>query len=197
MRRFLIATVLAASLSVNAAQADDREDLQTILRELEEIRKERTETTKTLLQRIEDAQKEVARQQQLASEYKAKLLAAEAERDAVKKTCLALERRVAELEQRGEIKPVNAIEENRPERDVRGKIVGIADAGLFILSVGDDAGLKRGNMLEVYRLGDKPVYVGTMMVLRTYAKQAVGQFKPHGKERPEIGDDVGSRVFPR
>lgn len=197
MRRYFIAAALAVSVSVPATRADDQEVLQKILRELEEIRKERQETSKAVLQKFEELQNELDKQKELTSEYRSKLVAAETERDALKKNCFALEKRLEELEKRGtEIKPVNAIDENRPEKDVRGKIMGIADAGLFILSIGDDAGLKKGNVLEVYRLGDKPVYVGTMTVLRTYAKQSVGQFKPNGKERAEVGDDIGSRVFP-
>lgn len=83
---------------------------------------------------------------------------------------------------------------------VRGTITAYRD-GYAALSIGIDAGLTNGAVLDVYRSEGGGQYLGTVTVERVYPKEAVGKFKPadplrtigrlRPEELPKAGDTVG------
>jgi BMFP domain-containing protein YqiC len=82
-----------------------------------------------------------------------------------------------------------------PAKDVEGVIKQVNTTGLLTISVGSDAGLVKGNTLEVFRTtGPAPKYFGTVQVIDTRPTEAV--CRPVGRLAgvPQPGDRVASRV---
>jgi hypothetical protein len=83
---------------------------------------------------------------------------------------------------------------------VRGQVVSAdTNTGLTTISIGSDAGVTRGDKLEVYRLDPDPkksLYVGSISVLTTRPKEAVGQFSAASKRVAiKPGDEVSSSIL--
>jgi hypothetical protein len=83
-----------------------------------------------------------------------------------------------------------------PPRGVEG-LVKKVEGKLLTISVGSDAGLARGHTLEVFRLGEKPRYLGRVRVMEVTATAAVCQVVGKMADRVAVGDQVSSRVVPR
>jgi hypothetical protein len=85
---------------------------------------------------------------------------------------------------------------NPPAKDVEGVIKRVdAGSGLVTVSVGSDAGLVKGNTLEVFRTtAPTPKYMGTIQVLEVSPREAV--CRPVGRMPgvPSVGDRVASRL---
>jgi hypothetical protein len=83
---------------------------------------------------------------------------------------------------------------------VRGTVTNYRD-GYVELSIGIDAGLTQGAVLDIFRTDDGVKYLGTVVVERVYPKNAVATFKPadsrrtlaklRAEELPKVGDTVG------
>jgi len=83
---------------------------------------------------------------------------------------------------------------------VRGTVTAYRD-GYVELSIGIDAGLSIGAVLDVFRTEGKGQYLGTVTIERVYPKEAVAKFKPSDplrtinklrpEELPKVGDIVG------
>lgn len=203
MQRILLVSLVGVLLANPLAlRANDDDPLQKILSDVGELRKiaekesqTRADEAKAHEKALDDVRQERIRAQEFANELKLKLAAAEVELMMLRKQNQTLERLVGELERR-DTRVVEEIKSDRPSHDVRGKITAIADAGLYVLSVGTDEGLKQGHVLEVFRLGTTPpLHLGNVTLVRAYAKQSIGQFKPNGKDRADVGDEVGNRIF--
>jgi len=85
---------------------------------------------------------------------------------------------------------------NPPPENVEGLIKRTdPNSGLVTLSLGSDAGLVKGNTMEVFRLGATPKYVGRIKIINVTATEAVGQ--PAGRLNGSIqtGDRVASRIM--
>ena len=81
--------------------------------------------------------------------------------------------------------------------EVGGQVKTVGEGGLVVISIGSDAGLRRGDRLEVYRLEPKPVYLGQVTILEVNAKEAVGRVQaPAGKEPIRPGDQVVRALTP-
>ncbi len=82
-----------------------------------------------------------------------------------------------------------------PAEDVRGKVLDVDPrSGLVTISVGSDAGVSKGNILEVYRM-EPPQYLGTLSILDTQFHEAVGRpIAPLRADRIQKGDIVASRI---
>jgi hypothetical protein len=80
------------------------------------------------------------------------------------------------------------------DRDVKGMVVRVdAKTNLAQINIGSDAGLAKGQTLEVFRVKPQPVYVGTIVIVEVMATQAVG--KPTlVKMQVQVGDQVASRI---
>jgi chromosome segregation ATPase len=157
----------------------------------------RAEETRTLQKALDESRLALFKMQEQTNELKQKLASAETELQTARKNNADLDKR--------EPRKINIVEEPRlPEtqekiqdKEIHGKITGIADAGLYVVSVGSDEGLKPALVMEVYKADDKTKRIGVITVVRSYTKQAVGQFKPDGKERAELGDEVMVRIAPK
>lgn len=87
-------------------------------------------------------------------------------------------------------------ERRPPPEDVEG-LVTDADpqTGYLTLSIGSDAGLTRGNTLEVYRL-DPPTYLGTVQILEVRPDKAVAKpISAKGRNQIKVGDRVASTIL--
>ena len=88
---------------------------------------------------------------------------------------------------------------NPPLDSVEGLIREVSPSGLVRLTIGSDAGLTKGNTLEVYRLNtqvpDQSKYLGRIKIREVTATEAVGE--PMGRPTAPLqpGDQVSSRIL--
>jgi hypothetical protein len=88
---------------------------------------------------------------------------------------------------------------NRPSENVQGRISQVGSNGLVLISLGSDAGLAKGNTLEVYRLNTQAPelskYLGRIKITEVTATGAVAQ--PVGKPAGplQVGDQVSSNIL--
>ena len=82
---------------------------------------------------------------------------------------------------------------------IRGTITAYKD-GYVSISIGIDAGLTQGAVLDVFRSEGGGQYLGSIVIERVYPKEAVATFKPangrsvnklRAEELPKVGDTVG------
>jgi hypothetical protein len=89
---------------------------------------------------------------------------------------------------------------NPPANDVEGMVLQVDEgSGLIKISVGSDAGLVRGQTLEVYRLSRTPgqsKYLGTVRLTDVGPKDAIAQPVGRMTDRLRPGDMVTSRIAP-
>jgi RNA polymerase sigma-70 factor (ECF subfamily) len=81
----------------------------------------------------------------------------------------------------------------QPAEQVEGEVKKVQDR-LVQLSVGSDAGLREGNLLEVFRLKPAPLYLGQVKVLRVTPHDAVAQEMGRSRGTIQVGDRVASRI---
>ena len=83
---------------------------------------------------------------------------------------------------------------NPPPDNLEGKILR-ADGNLVYISLGSDAGLTKGNTLEVFRLGQNPKYIGKIQIVDVQAHQAVGRTLGKMSGPIQAEDKVASRIM--
>jgi len=87
---------------------------------------------------------------------------------------------------------------NPPAEDIKGRVTSTDSSnGLITISVGSDAGLSKGNTLEVYRLRPTPMYLGTIQILEVRPNQAVGRPVERLRGTIQAGDEVSSNILSR
>ncbi len=82
-----------------------------------------------------------------------------------------------------------------PAEDVEGVVKSTdSQSGYITVSIGSDAGLSKGDTLEVYRLKPEASYLGTIEIIAVRADQAVA--KPISRLRGtiQVGDRVSSNI---
>jgi hypothetical protein len=84
-------------------------------------------------------------------------------------------------------------QKNPPAEKIDGQVTQ-ASSDLLKLSVGSDSGLKQGHTMELFRLGAKPVYLGTVRIISLEPKAAVAKPIDRLIGAPQIGDTVSSRI---
>ncbi len=87
---------------------------------------------------------------------------------------------------------------------LRGTVTAV-DGSFVAVTVGIDAGVAVGMVLDIFRSEGAGQYLGSVVITRVYPKQAVGEFKPANprqtlkqlrpEQLPKVGDNVG-RVGP-
>jgi len=82
---------------------------------------------------------------------------------------------------------------NPPAENVEG-LVRRAEGNLVTISLGSDAGLARGQTMEVFRLGQNARYVGRIRIVEVTPTQAVGQATGRVSTPIQVGDRVASRI---
>jgi hypothetical protein len=87
---------------------------------------------------------------------------------------------------------------NPPAENIEGLVKSTDSSGLMTISIGSDAGLSRGQTLEVFRLSSVPSqskYLGTIRILEATPTQAVAQPVGRMASPPQVGDRVASRIL--
>jgi cell division protein FtsB len=87
---------------------------------------------------------------------------------------------------------------NPPAEDVEG-VIKAADpqSGYVTISIGSDAGIQKGNTLEVYRLRPEPAYLGRIEILAVHANEAVAKPVVRLRGQIQVGDRVSSSIVGR
>jgi hypothetical protein len=67
-------------------------------------------------------------------------------------------------------------------------------SGLVTLSIGSDAGLRKGQTLEVYRLKPQPTYLGPIQIIDVHPTEAVARRTGEPVGAIEVGDRVTSTI---
>lgn len=134
-----------------------------------------------------EAEKERWKKEATASEIKARALTAR---------LALLEARLLEvMKQRARLEtdPAKGAAETKPAADISGEVKKV-DGKLMTLSVGSDAGLVKGNNLEVFRLGTTPRYLGRIRIVEVAPRQSIGQAIGKMTTPVQAGDRVASKV---
>ena len=88
---------------------------------------------------------------------------------------------------------------NPPLDSVEGQISEVDPSGLVRITIGSDAGLVKGNTLEVYRLNtqipDQSKYLGRLRLIEVRNTEAVGQLMGKPPVPPQPGDTVSSKIL--
>jgi hypothetical protein len=85
---------------------------------------------------------------------------------------------------------------NPPAENVEGLVKKTDPAsGLVTLTIGSDAGLAKGNTLEVYRLRPEPAYLGTLEILQVRPDEAVAKPQARLRGQIKVGDQVSSNIL--
>jgi hypothetical protein len=96
----------------------------------------------------------------------------------------------------GTHKPESGAAKNPPAKRVDGEVKASDPRGLVTVNIGADAGIAKGQTLEVYRLKPSPKYLGTIRILEVRANEAVGRpIAAHPTEEIKIGDRVTSEIL--
>jgi len=87
---------------------------------------------------------------------------------------------------------------NPPQADLSGLITKTdSQSGLVTLDIGSDAGLTKGNTLEVFRLSPEPKYLGTLEILAVRPNESVGKQVGPYRSQLHVGDRVSSNILTR
>jgi hypothetical protein len=82
-----------------------------------------------------------------------------------------------------------------PAEDVEGVVKATdAQSGYLTISIGSDAGLSKGDTLEVYRLKPEGTYLGTIEILAVRSDQAVAKPMSRARGAIQVGDRVSSKI---
>jgi hypothetical protein len=96
------------------------------------------------------------------------------------------------------VQPAKMVD-NPPSENVHGRISQVGSNGLVLISLGSDAGLAKGNTLQVFRLNTQAPelskYLGKIRITEVTATGAVAQ--PVGKPSGpiQVGDQVSSQIL--
>jgi seryl-tRNA synthetase len=88
--------------------------------------------------------------------------------------------------------------QNPPAGKVSGTVKRVDDkTGQVVISVGGEAGLRKGHTLEAYRDKPKHIYLGVVQVTEVRPKEAVVKlrFRPKGAPALQAGDAVADQVL--
>src|SRR5262245_42578876 len=154
-------SLLIGTLFLPAAlRADDKQEIERLRQEILRLREtllERERKALDLLKQVDELRK-----QKVSAEITEKTLRARNE-DLLEKF-RALEKRLGDPVL---APPVGRGKEFPPEA-IEGLVTKVDKSGLMVLSIGADAGLKKGQVLHVFRLDAKPeksVYLGIVEIL--------------------------------
>jgi hypothetical protein len=133
-------------------------------------------------------ERDLMRDKAVAAEISAKSL-----KERLDKIELKLAEVVKELAKRRGKAPA-AAPGTKPAENVEGKVEKV-EGKLVSLSVGSDAGLKKGDTLEVFRLDTPPKYLGRVKVVEVSAKRSAAQAVGKMVDTPKEGDKVASPLL--
>jgi hypothetical protein len=82
---------------------------------------------------------------------------------------------------------------NPPPENIEG-LVRLAEGNLVTISLGSDAGLARGQTMEVFRFGQNPKYVGRIRIVEVNQTSSIGTATGKLLAPIQVGDRVASRI---
>ncbi len=185
--------VSALFLVTGAARSDGDAarpvDLATELKRLREEVEAARKKAEAEAARADKAERERAQlREQLAN--------AQVEAELLQKRNKQLEQRIAELEKESARKPNDGAPADRTKlapANVEGLVKAVEEkSGLVTITIGSDAGLEKGQKLDVYRLKPSAKYLGQIQVVDVTATQAVGKPVGKAKDALQVGDQVTS-----
>jgi hypothetical protein len=93
--------------------------------------------------------------------------------------------------------PVTETVAKPPPEDVKGRVLDTdPKTGLVTISIGSDAGIAKGQTLEVYRIRPEPKYLGSIRILDAHHHEAVGRpISPQRNGAIQKGDEVASTIL--
>jgi hypothetical protein len=193
-------TQLRDDLAKETTKKNEFQTAQTSVAAELNRRQQEVDYLKTLKVNLEDKVKVMeAKVQDLTNSATENLIAKDSEQQRNNRLLEENERLTRELQKAQQAGPVAGMgggtKKNPPLDDIEGIIKSTDPAsGYVTISIGSDAGLVKGNTLEVYRLKPDPLYLGTIEILALRPDQAVG--KPITKMRGvmQIGDRVSSTI---
>jgi hypothetical protein len=84
-----------------------------------------------------------------------------------------------------------------PAEDSRATVAEVFDDGQLLLSSGSGGDVHKGDRIHVYRLGDKPVYVGEAKVTAVGLNHLLARMeRPVPSQTPKAGDSAAKSVIP-
>jgi hypothetical protein len=184
---------LEASMTNGAVELDHRQKEVNYLKQLVSIRDDQL---KNMVAQVENS-----RARAVESE-----LAARSEQQRNESLLAENERlnNLAKSSQRGEMAAGQGGDRNAPPRrnppaeDVHGLIKALdQQSGLVTISIGSDAGLNKGNTLEVFRLAPEAAYLGQIEILAVRPDEAVGKPIVRTRGALQVGDRVASTILNR
>src|SRR5262245_8451160 len=177
----------ATKPSNTSDQTDDTELLRLRLEELKRAQqqlaaqRELIEAQRRLAEALEMKRRQEAKQRQFALDQIERAL------DQLKKSSGDKARAVEEFDKafkqlKDRLAKPEPRPEAKPETPVEGVVSEVARDGLVRINIGHDAGVKRGQVLHVYRREPEPLYLGKLTLVDVKAKDAVGKVdKPDPK----------------
>jgi hypothetical protein len=91
-----------------------------------------------------------------------------------------------------------APKKNPPPEDIEGSVKAYdSRSGFLTLNVGSDAGLARGNTLEIFRTLPEPAYLGMIQIMQVRPNEAVAKAVERLRSAPQAGDRVSSNILGR
>jgi len=174
-------------LAINVGQLDSRQKEVNYLRTL----------GSGLQTRLRDKERETEEAQKVATAHE---IERNAEHNRNEQLLRVLEMKERELQKvrQGQMVASGSSQRNPPAEDVDGLVKAVdPDSGLITITIGSDAGLGKGNTMEVYRLKPDPTYLGTIQILAVRPNEAVA--KPINRTRVPIrsGDTVATNILNR
>ena len=154
------------------------------------------ETDKNLKAVVElgKARDEAVAEKILASSAQARLTQLEAENDRLAKDNQKLTAGGARIATASKVDAPNP-----PAENVQGRISQVGNNGLVLISLGSDAGLVKGNTLEVFRLNTQAPgqskYLGKIKVTGVTATEAVAEPIGRPSGTLQVGDQVSSKIL--
>ncbi len=181
------ALTTASQVEATRRQADMQQLRETLKKETDENARLVNETNKM-------------REQKVAAEIQFKAASERAQRMEQEMQRLAKENAVMKANLGGSaVARRGAGDRNPPPENVEGLIKAYDPAsGLMTITIGTDAGVSKGNTMEVFRIASVPSqskYLGTIRIVEAGPNYAVGQAVGRMLATPQPGDKVASRIL--
>jgi hypothetical protein len=173
-------------LTINQGQLESRQKEVAYLRDL----------AKDLQVKLRDKEHEAEEYHKVATDHE---IARAQEHNRNEQLLRLLEQRERELQQERNKSLVvgnGSYQHNPPKEDVDGLVKAVdPDTGLLTLTIGSDAGLNKGNTMEVYRLRPEPTYLGTIQIIAARPNEAVARPLNRTRTPIKVGDTVSTNIL--
>ena len=179
--------------SLRSALKDARYQIQLLITKLDKAQKENADLSKKLKKEPKRDQEHL---EQIIKDLRLKLVQAQIESKILGTQRWNLEEKLRKLTKEFKKAQIDGEKVNRPADDLRGKVLKVDKNGLLEISLGQDDGLSKGHMLEMFRLGASPRYLGKIKVLQVLPTKAIAKLEKKSKFPPKPGDKVASRLIP-